>query len=57
MNTSKTQDLKPFRMNTYEKTPRGEGSLFSATSFTPFTSFTSFISIHPRYYPSLSLHP
>jgi hypothetical protein len=24
--TSKTQDLKPFRMNTYKKTPRGEGS-------------------------------
>jgi hypothetical protein len=26
MNTSKTQDLKPFRMNTYEKTPGGRGN-------------------------------
>jgi hypothetical protein len=54
MNTSKTQDLKPFRMNTYEKTPRGEGQLFSFTSSISFTSFTS---VQARYYPSLSIHP
>ncbi len=30
--TSKTQDLKPFRMNTSEKTPRGEGTSFQPLS-------------------------
>jgi hypothetical protein len=33
MNTSKTQHLKPFRMNTYEKTPGGrEASVAQASA-------------------------
>jgi hypothetical protein len=54
MCTSKTKDLKLFRMNTYKKTPGGRGPLFSFTSSTSYTSFTS---VHARYYPSLSVHP
>jgi hypothetical protein len=34
MNTSKTKDLKSFRMNTYEKKGRGVGVLFSKASQT-----------------------
>jgi len=37
--TSKTQHLKPFRMNTYEKT--GEGGSRGLTSFKPKSSFSS----------------
>ena len=55
MNTSKTQDLKPFRMNTYKKTGRGhifqtKGFRFSIFEF-PFSNFALYLSPLTVHYP------
>ncbi len=55
MNTSKTQHLKPFRMNTYEK--RGEGvTLLLYFLYLLYLLYFLYLVSCP-YYPSLGLHP
>ena len=53
--TSKTQDLKPFRMNTYEKTGEGVGAHLSNERGSifefPFSNFALSVPLHTTHYP------